>query len=598
MVTMSFPLDESQGKNRLPRLLPGLERRLSAGVLAALPEKLLRCLAEISRRRQLPIYFSGGVVRDWLLGLPPADLDLTVPSGALDFAEDLARALGAAYVPLSPTEGVARVVWGSAHSPLVPDGRGGSAQAALVSDENGGSVLPLLVSDENGGSVQSPLLSDGGSIRLDVSQFREGTTTIADDLRRRDFSVNAMAVGFDALEQTLANGGLLIDPLGGLADLGHGVIRLTHPQALVADPLRMLRAFRFQAVFAWRIENETKRAIASQASLIGQVSGERIAYELETIFTCAECYSALKEMATSGLLCQIFPELAAGVGLLQPSSHHLDVFDHSLETLRQIERVILDPAAFFLSQTEVELTPCRPQGGSEVTPRPMEQTPCWGQDMSAYLSDPRQRIRLKYAALLHDLGKTTTGAEKEGRITFYNHDEAGVVLLKGIADRLRWSHEDARRISQLVKQHMWPFHLHNAKVRTGITPRAVLKLVKAAEEDLLGLFFLVMADSLAGQGPGKPAGMEAAVAVLFDEVYQTYLVRLKPIMEKPLLTGHDLIQGLHLTPGPVFKQILDALLEERALDPEMTKERALVWAAEYVARSGKVGAAAGESARG
>lgn len=490
-----------------------MEVRLSPKVLTAVPERLLQSLAVISLRQQVPIYFSGGVVRDWLLGLPPADLDMTVPSAALAFAADLAKSLGAAYVPLSPAEGVARVVW--------------------------------------------------GDLRLDISQFREGTTTILDDLKRRDFTVNAMAVGFDPLGLTLASDGIVLDPLGGLTDLKAGLLRLTHPQALAADPLRMLRAYRFRAVLAWQITDETNRAIAAQASLIGKVSGERIAYELETILACEKCHSTIQELAKVGLLCLIFPELGPGVGLLQPPSHHLDVFDHSLETLRQMERIIKRPDTFFNLQA--------------VT-----------QDMASYLSAPRQKIRLKYAALLHDLGKTTTCAAREGRITFYNHDEAGVVLIQGIADRLHWSHDDTRRIRQLVKQHMWPFHLHNAKLRTGITPKAVLKLVKAAGDDLLGLFLLVMADSLAGQGPGKPEGMEEAVAVLLAEVYQTYQGRLKPILESPLLTGQDLINSLHLTPGPLFRQILDALLEERAVAPEMTKADALTWAGDYVASLGKI----------
>jgi poly(A) polymerase len=505
--------------------------RLSSEVLALLPEKLLRFLALISHRRQSPVYFSGGVVRDWLLGLIPGDLDLTVPDGALAFARDLATALGASYVPLSPADGVARVVWISS---------------------------------------KSSLGLDGDALWLDVSQFREGTATIEDDLRRRDFTANAMAVGFDCELQSLANGGLIIDPLGGLADLRQGLIRLTHPQALVADPLRMLRAYRFRAIFDWLIEKDTESIIVSQVPLLAQVSGERIAYELDMILACEQCHQTIEEMGKVGLLFLIFPELGPGVGLLQPSSHHLDVFGHSLETLRQIERIIHQPEVFFTLQA-----------GAELDSR-------LNYDMSAYLSAPRQRIRLKYAALLHDLGKTTTCAEQGGRITFYNHDEAGVTLLEGVAERLRWSHEDTRRISQLVKQHMWPFHLHNAKVRTGITPKAVLKLVKAAGDDLIGLFFLVMADSLAGQGPGKPEGMEESVAVLFAEVYQTYLERLKPILEKPLLTGHDLIQSLHLTPGPFFKEILDALLEERTVEPEMSKPRALAWVEDYVSRFGKV----------
>lgn len=562
---MSFPLDESQGKNRCPRTLPGGAElrasevitgvRLPGEVLAPLPERLLQSLSAISRRRQLPIYFSGGVVRDWLLGLSPADFDITVPGQALDVAADLAKALGAAYVPLSPAEGVARVVWRYAQSPPMSDRDPAQSSRA------------------------------GEDVCIDISQFREGTTNLEDDLRRRDFSVNAMAVGFDALGLALADGGLVIDPLDGRIDLRRGVLRLAHPQALGADPLRMLRAYRFRARFDWVIERETEDAIASSLPLLGHVSGERIAGELEAILACEPCHPTIKQMAEIGLLFQLFPELAPGVGLCQPSSHHLDVFDHSLETLRQIERILHEPEVFFLPQAgtsgdDVQVTP--PLRGS-LSP---QQSPDWRAEMSTYLQTPRQKVRLKYAALFHDLGKTTTCAEKGGRLTFHNHDEAGVALLTGIADRLRWSNEDTRRISQLVQQHMWPFHLHNARVRTGITPKAVLKLVKAAGEDLLGLFLLVMADSLAGQGPGKPPGMEEAVAGLFFEVYRTYQQRLKPILETPLLTGRDLIESLHLTPGPLFKKILDALLEERAVDPEMTKARALAWAAEYAGRLG------------
>ena len=514
MVTMSFPQDKSQGKNRL----------LADRILPSLPKHLLRLLAAISRRRRMPLYFSGGVVRDWLLERRPVDLDITVPAEALAFAKELAAALGAAFVPLSPAEGVARVVW--------------------------------------------------GDLCLDISQFREGTTTIEADLGRRDFSVNALAVAFDCEGLSLSDDGLLIDPLGGVADLSAGIVRQTHPLAFAADPLRMLRAYRFRAVFDWEIEAETLVFIARQAALIRRVSGERIAAEFDKIIACGQSYPTIREMAKVGLLFQIFPELAPGVGLLQPSSHHLDVFDHSLETLRQIERIILCPEAFFpLLQAGTEPSP--PKGGTE-------QSPDWRQDILAYLNAPRQTVRLKYAALLHDLGKTVTRAEKDGRITFYNHDEAGVVLIEGIAGRLHWSNEDGRRISQLVKQHMWPFHLHNARVRSGVTPKAILKLVKATGDELIGLFFLVMADSLAGQGTGKPQGMEAAVAALFAEVYRTYQDRLKPILAAPLLTGHDLIETLHLSPGPLFRQILDGLQEARANEPEMSKPEALAWARDYV----------------
>ena len=316
---MSFPLDESQGKNLAsPPLAEEVRRNLEGdAVLKPLPEKLLHTLAALSIRRQRLLYFSGGVVRDWLLGVAPVDLDITIPTGALSFAGDLAQALGAAFVPLSPEEGVGRVVW--------------------------------------------------GDLCIDISQFREGTTSIEDDLSRRDFSVNALAVGFDCARRSLADGGRLIDPLGGLTDLSHGVIRLAHPQAFTADPLRMLRAYRFRAALDWRIEAGTKLAIMRQAALINRVSGERLAAEFDKILGCGQCHPTIQEMVEDGLLFQLFPELAPGVGLLQPSSHHLDVFGHSLEALRQIERVIQEPHRFFPSQE-------------------------WSQDLVAYVHAARQTI--------------------------------------------------------------------------------------------------------------------------------------------------------------------------------------------------------------
>ncbi len=471
-----------------------------------LPEKACQALAAWEG----PIYFSGGVVRDWLLGRTPADIDLTVANGALRLARELANFMAAAFVPLSAAEGVARVV--------------------------------------------------GADFCLDIAQFREGMTSIEADLGRRDFTVNALAVGFDPKTQTFADQGRLIDPLSGLADLKAGIIRLAHPQAFASDPLRLLRAYRFRAVFDWVIEPGTRKAIRGQAARLGEVSAERVTSELDRLLVGPAAFTAVREMADDGVLLAIFPELAPAVGLRQPASHHLDVFDHSLETLRQMGVIIERPQDFF---------------------------PGLAGEIVDYLARPRQIIRLKYAALLHDLGKTVTVAEKNGRITFHHHDQAGAELLAAIGRRLRFSHDDCQRIGRLVGLHMWPFHLYNASLKTRITPKAILKLGRAAGDDLIGLFLLVMADSLAGQGPGKPPGMEAGVAALFAEVYRTYTARLAPLLAIPLLTGDDLIRRLGLTPGPLFARLLDRLQEQRAARPGMTREEALRWASEFTKEQAK-----------
>lgn len=491
MESMSFTQEESQGKIRF----------LPDAVLAVFPPEILRAMALAGQRFGLPLYFSGGVVRDWVLGRVPSDIDLTIASRALDFARDLAGVLGGAFVPLSLDEGVARVVC--------------------------------------------------REFRLDVSQFREGTTSIEADLSLRDFSINALAVAFDCVRMSFDDSGRIIDPLNGLADIGKKLIRLAHAQAFSADPLRMLRAYRFQAVLDWSIDQQASEAIARQGELIRQVSGERIAAEFELLFGCGSVYQAICGMSETALLFHILPELRPGVGLGQPSSHHLDVFGHSLETLRQMELIVRSPMNFFSVLAD---------------------------EVAAYLQEPRQKIRLFYAALLHDLGKTITSAEKEGRITFHDHDEAGVGLFSKMARRLHLSNDDSRRIGQLIKQHMWPFHLQNARVRTGVKPKAILKLGRAAGDDLIGLFLLVMADSLAGQGPGKPMGMEEGVDSLFTEVFSAYQGQIKPLIAAPLLTGADLIHELNLKPGPVFKIILDGILEARVASPEMTRGEALDWA--------------------
>ncbi len=473
-----------------------------------LPEKACQALAAWEG----PLYFSGGVVRDWLLGRTPADIDLTVANGALRLARELANFMAAAFVPLSAAEGVARVV--------------------------------------------------GADFCLDIAQFREGMTSIEADLGRRDFTVNALAVGFDPRTQTFADQGRLIDPLSGLGDLKAGIIRLAHPQAFASDPLRLLRAYRFRAVFDWVIEPGTRKAIRGQAARLGEVSAERVTSELDRLLVGPAAFTAVREMADEGVLLAIFPELAPAVGLRQPASHHLDVFDHSLETLRQMGLIIERPQDFF---------------------------PGFAGEIADYLAQPRQVIRLKYAALLHDLGKTVTQAEKNGRLTFHNHDQAGVEILVAIGRRLRLSHDDRQRIGRLAGLHMWPFHLYNASLKTRITPKAILKLGRAAGDDLIGLFLLVMADSLAGQGPGKPSAMEAGVAALFSEVHRTYTTRLVPMLATPLLTGDDLICHLGLTPGPLFARILARLQEQRASHPGLTREEALRWASEFAKGQAKTG---------
>ncbi len=467
--------------------------------LQTYPEELRLALGQVAQRTGQPMYVAGGPVRDWLLGVAAKDLDFTVPKGAVACAREVSALLGGTFVLLDEGEDVARVVW--------------------------------------------------QGITLDFSGFRNHTTTIEDDLGQRDFTINAMAIPLDSETGGLAER-TVIDPLGGVADLAQKLIRTPAVANFLADPLRLIRAYRFAATLDFVIEPQTETAIAVHGELLIDPAMERVAYELGLIMASPRAWQTISRMAQSGLLWIVFPELVPGRGLDQPASHHLDVFQHSLEALRCLEKTLLDPERYFPGQ-----------GGLFIE-----------------MTQGKPAVLLKWAALFHDLGKPETHRLVAEKITFYNHDQAGAAIFEAIAERLHWPKDDRNRVARLIALHMWPFHLSNARLRAGISRKACLRLVKAIGDDLAGLFLLAMADSLAGQGPGKPEGMEENLAALLLEVHGVYAEYIQPVFANPpLVTGHDLIAVFALEPGPIFKDILDGLVVAQVEGLVIDREQALAW---------------------
>ncbi len=480
-------------------------------LLEQYPEPIVEALAALVREKSSPCYIAGGTIRDWLLGLESRDLDLTVAHDSFGWAGELAQELGGTFVPMDVEEDVARVVW--------------------------------------------------REVCIDFSSFREGAKTIEEDLLKRDFTINNMAVPFptkipdswDSIEEPE-----IIDPAEGQKDLQDKIIRSTSATVFVSDPLRLLRAFRFMAKFGFAIEPSTQKQIREYIHLLYLAAEERIASELDAIMAVPESIKTLEAMHENGVLEELLPEMYRGVGVKQPSSHHLDVFEHGIAALKQMETVQKDPGKYF---------------------------PGYGELFSTYLQGRRTRILLKWTALFHDLGKPETHEIREdrnGRITFYNHDREGARIFAVIADRLKWGRDDRDFVSLLISVHMWPFHLNNARRKTGLTPKAYLRLIKAVGEEFPGLFILAMADSLAGCGTGKPPGMEEDIATLFSEVEIAYRRTIQPALAKRLLTGNDLIAVFGLEPGPEFKEIFDSLENAQVEGDVQDKEQALDWVKNYL----------------
>jgi len=220
---------------------------------------------------------------------------------------------------------------------------------------------------------------------------------VEDDLARRDFTINAMALALDSHE--------LIDPLNGRLDLDRRQIRMVSEQAFVEDPLRMLRALQFAARLEFEIEPVTLTAIGANAALIRTVSSERIAEELNKMLTRAERPSiGFRLMRQTGLLDEILPEMAVTVGVDQPGGYHRwDVFEHIVRTV-------------------------------DASPK---------------------KLSVRLAALFHDINKPQAKRAVTGGATFYGHEATGAQTAARVMHRLRYSKELAAEVVTLVERHMF-----------------------------------------------------------------------------------------------------------------------------------------------
>ncbi|MDR2793360.1 MAG: CCA tRNA nucleotidyltransferase [Treponema sp.] len=362
------------------------------------------------------------------------------------------------------------------------------------------------------------------------SDYRDGrhpekvayAATIEDDLSRRDFTMNAMAL---ELPQ-----GRLIDPFNGRADIQNRVIRCVgNPlERFSEDGLRSLRCVRFASQFGFSVDTETLAAIPQTLSITASVSVERIRDELDKVIGSAKPSTGLLLMERTGLLEQMLPELAACRGVEQKGRHRFDVLDHSL--------LACDYAA------------------KERCPR---------------------AVRL--AALFHDIGKRATRAMDESGVwTFYHHERESAVLTKNILSRLRYPNAVIDTVTHLVDEHMFRYTANwsNAAVRRFI--------VRVGEAHLPNLYKLRRADAFAhADEPLRPdfliPFMDRVTAILNEK---------KALSLKDLaVSGKELI-ALGIQPGPRLGVILKELLEAVLDDPELnTKEKLLEIAAKMEGRT-------------
>ncbi len=468
--------------------------------LLRVPDPEQKFFEVLRRVSEGEVFVTGGAVRDALCGRPILDLDITVVFDEPKVvAQSISRALSWTMVPLHEEFGVYRVT--------------------------------------------------KSGFNVDVSGLRPGATSLEDDLKLRDFTINAMAVPLKEFLEEEASSWNLVDPCGGRRDLFSKVIRAVSERSFRDDPLRILRAYRFESEGFGRIERKTREMIRNSKKGLRRVARERISSELTRILETSSCAGVFLEMKEDGVLFELFPEMLKARGVPQPDFHHLDVLDHCLEALRASEEVLKSPAEFFGSK------------------EPFEEL----------LADHERRVAVKLASLFHDIGKPLTFAVRE-RITFYEHERIGAELFLRRAEALRFKKDLARRVAVLIRNHMRPFHLLSEKLKGNLTPRAKRRLVRDVPE-VEDLFVVAAADALAARGPAKDPSEFSLLRELFWEVLEVKRLLEERVEKKRLVTGHDLI-AMGLKPGPVFRRLLDAVEEAVVEGRVSSREEAL----EYVKR--------------
>ena len=469
-------------------------------------EKLAACCTALGT----DAYLVGGFVRDWLLSARPGqDIDIAVSGDFEAIAREIAREFGGTVVPLGPAHGVVRV--------------------AGQRDD------------------------DAWPWNIDV----EGISgTIEEDLSRRDFSVNAMAIPLADWPSMKS----VIDPLGGRADLATKTIRALGPKVFQDDPGRLMRAIRLAGQLRFRVEPGTSKRIAADSRLLADVSPERVREEFLKILSLDGAKGQLEVLDHFNLFEQVVPELQSAKGVDQPNMHYWDVWGHTMHAVEAAELITK-------GHQNSPIYACVP----------------WTQDSEAHFSrhatDGHTRgTVLKLAALFHDVAKPQTKTQDEtGRTRFFGHSEQGAEIATERLTQLRVSAKGIEMVAKMVEHHLRPTGMKDGDEWP--TNRAIHRYFRDVGDVAIDTLYLSLADYLAAKGPELVHEEWLNHARMVGHILHVGTSEPVSPTSTRVITGHDLLTHFKIQPGPEIGAVLERVEEARAAGEIETKEQALEMAA-------------------
>ena len=475
-------------------------------------EPILKVILDVLNTGGVNAYLVGGVLRNLVLSQPLGfDYDIVLEGNIGDTANLLARRLKGSHFLLDKESGSYRVV------------------TKDIAD------LGLRISDL---TSQFPNLKS--EVHIDLSTYKG--KDIFEDLRNRDFTINAMAVPTNALFEKKKIE--LIDIFNGQIDAKNKTIKMLNPDIFDNDPVRLLRAVRLSAQYSLSIDRETERLIKIKANLLPTSSWERIRDEFFSILVCTDSVNYIKKLYELSLMQEIFPEVRDWEDLID-----YDLIAHAFKTLEQGEKLFNNLKAFVA-----------------------EFSDSVHNDFQISLGNISRMGLFKLSLFIHDAGKPTTMKKEEDRIRFIGHEVEGEAICKRIGRRLKLSRGASTFISRLVRNHHRVFNLASLKKLQeqegsafllaqakpkNLTKRSWSHMFRAVGgEDGIPLVLLSLADARATRNGDDPE-LASFVRDLIGFYYKVYAVS-KP---KPILNGNEVMEIFGVSEGVIVGRILRRLAE-------------------------------------
>lgn len=457
--------------------------------------KLYKTVIALAKKEGVDLYLVGGFLRDLIVLRRKAsvDLDFSLSSGAIPFGRKVAKVLRAGFVILDQEHGCCRVVCKRGFNEEV--------------------------------------------VTFDFVDFRG--RTLFEDLGKRDFTINTLAVKVPFEKEKI------LDPLKGRQDIHKKIIKVVSSQSFDEDPLRILRAFSLSAIFDFKITPSTLRLAKKKKELLTSVACERLRDELFKILSSENAHYYIKLMDSCGILKFVIPQIALMHNVRQGGYHHLDVWGHSLETVRKLEELFIK----FSGDGRMRLY------------------------LDESLASGRTRRQLlKLAALLHDIGKPEAHEIKAGKTMFHGHERIGRLISDTVSANLKLSTRERFALDTIIFWHLRPGYLADNKV---LTKRAIHRYFRDTGQEAVSVLLISIADQRATRGPLATRASRIKHEKVSFSLINRYFEMLDEKPFKRLIGGRDLIKVLKLKPGPVFSVILEAVEEAQVEGVVRTKREAL-----------------------